>query len=371
MNSALEGRSVLVTGHTGFKGAWLTEWLVRLGCSVTGFALPPETSPSLFTLLGLAHRIRHVVGDVRSLDSLRECVDRAEPELIFHLAAQALVRPGYDDPVGTFGTNVMGTVNLLEAVRLRARPCGVVIVTSDKCYAPPAQRRVHEESDPLGGPDPYSASKACSEHVAESYRRSFFPVESIDEHRVAVASARAGNVIGGGDWATDRIVPDIARAVSSGRPILLRSPHAIRPWQHVLDACSGYLLLGSRLLTDPHPGVATSFNFGPTSEHTVDVRSLTDAFLRVWGAGHAVVEQGESTRRPEAPYLSLSPEKARRELGWESVLALEDAIRLTAEWYRMHYEDRNVGDRTREEIERYVSSASDAQLDWIQEISAR
>ena len=328
--TAFRGRRVLVTGDTGFKGAWLCTWLLELGAEVWGFALPPHTEPSLFAQAELARRLRHVEGDVRDLAALTGVLEASRAEVIFHLAAQALVRPSYASPRETFEVNVMGTVNVLEALRLSGRPCAVVAVTSDKAYEEHAGPAAYREDDPLGGSDPYSASKGAAEIAIASYRRSFF------RHGVALASVRAGNVLGGGDWAEDRIVPDIMRALLRGEPVRLRNPRAVRPWQHVLDALSGYLELGARLLRDGGEGLAEPWNFGPEPGTDLDVESLTERILHAWGGGaplpwHATGEEGGPR---EAGYLALSIDKAKMRLGWRPTWDVARAVDETVAWYR-------------------------------------
>jgi CDP-glucose 4,6-dehydratase len=323
----LRGRRVLVTGDTGFKGAWLCTWLLELGADVWGFALPPPSDPSLFAQAELGSRVRHVDGDVRDLPALTGALAAAQPDVLFHLAAQALVRPSYVSPRETFEVNVMGTVNVLEALRLSGRPCTVVAVTSDKAYEEHAGPAAYREEDPLGGSDPYSASKGAAEITIAAYRRSFF------RQGVALASVRAGNVIGGGDWAEDRIVPDIVRALLRGEPVRLRNPQAVRPWQHVLDALSGYLWLAARLLEEGPEGLAEPWNFGPEPGTDLDVESLTERILRAWGGGvwHATGDEGGPR---EAGHLALSIDKARTRLPWRPTWDVMRAVDETVAWYR-------------------------------------
>lgn len=323
--NAFAGKRVLVTGHTGFKGAWLTEWLLQLGADVTGYSLPSPTSPALFEQLGHAGRIRHVTGDIRDGAAWRAAVVSAAPDFVFHLAAQPLVRSSYADPVGTFDTNVLGTVQVLEGLRGLTQPCAVVCVTTDKCYENREWLYGYREEDPLGGYDPYSASKAAAEIVVAAYRRSFF-----NGHAVRVASARAGNVIGGGDWALDRIVPDSVRALAEGRAIPVRNRHATRPWQHVLEPLSGYLVLAARLAADSR--LATAFNFGPGHDANRTVGELVTEVLRHW--------PGEWTdhTQPDAPHeagrLQLSIDRANALLGWSPAWKFSEAIAATVRWYR-------------------------------------
>jgi CDP-glucose 4,6-dehydratase len=325
------GRHVLVTGHTGFKGAWLAEWLTTLGAEVTGYALDPPTEPSLFEALDLGQRLRHVVADVRDHDRLAAEVQAAQPSVIFHLAAQALVRRAYAEPRDTFETNVMGTVNVLEAARACPSVRAVVVVTSDKCYQNLETGRAFRETDAMGGRDPYSASKGCAELVTAAYRDSFFA------DGAAVASVRAGNVIGAGDWAADRIIPDCVRALTTGEPIVVRNPDAVRPWQHVLEPLSGYLWLAARMLRDPH-GYEGAWNFGP-SDMAGDkpVRWVVDHFLEEWGSGSWITPADGGHQPHEAHHLSLDSAKAREQLGWAPVWDARTAVRQTASWYREYY----------------------------------
>jgi CDP-glucose 4,6-dehydratase len=317
------GRRVLVTGHTGFKGSWLSAWLLDLGCEVHGIGLPPATKPSLFDLSRLGSRLGHNVGDIRLPDTADSIVRRTRPEIVFHLAAQSIVRRGLRQPAETFDTNVMGTVRLLEAVRREPAVRAVVVVTSDKCYEDAATGRAYRETDALGGRDPYSASKGCQEIVAHAYRWSYL--------RGRLATARAGNVIGGGDWAEDRVVPDAVRAIAAGQPLGLRNPRSVRPWQHVLDPLAGYLRLAEGLCAgEPVEG---AWNFGPADGGAVSVGELIERLHAVWGQGswRPVADREAGS---EATVLRLDASRARERLGWEPKIGLDDAIRLTVEWYR-------------------------------------
>lgn len=329
---AYRGRRVLVTGHDGFKGTWLSLWLERLGADVQGVSTGPPSAPSIAVLTGLSSTIPSARIDINHADALARAVAWVEPEIIFHLAAQPLVLPSYEDPRQTFATNVLGTVNLLEAVRSVRSVRAVVAVTSDKCYAPAAPGgRPLRETDPLGGDDPYSASKGAAEIVVHSYRHSFLAGAG-----VGVASVRAGNVIGGGDWAAHRLVPDIVAALADGRPVELRYPDAVRPWQHVLEPLSGYLTVGQRLL-DGCPDAATAWNFGPEGSMAVTVRELVEVLARAWDGSGAAADAaiGSTTaRRAETGVLRLDPQKARHRLGWTPLLSLAETAALTASWYR-------------------------------------
>lgn len=353
------GRRVLVTGHTGFKGSWLTAWLLTLGAEVTGYALDPPTDPSLFDELGLAARIRHVIGDVRDPAALASVFDAAQPEIVFHLAAQPLVRLSYEQPVETFGTNVMGTVHVLEA----ARGCGsvrvIVNVTSDKCYENRETGQAYREDDAMGGFDPYSSSKGCAELATAAYRRSFFGEGST----VRLASARAGNVVGGGDWARDRIVPDCIRALGAGRPIVVRNPDAVRPWQHVLEPLSGYLHLAARMWADGHD-FDEGWNFGPDAEGVVTVREVVEAVLAAWGSG-SWETPGSAAKQPhEAKLLSLDTSKARERLDWRPVWDVGHTLRATAAWYAARHDGADVAAITAADIKAYVSAATAAGAAW-------
>lgn len=326
------GKTVLVTGHTGFKGAWLSEWLLRLGASVVGFALPPDQSPSLYSLLGLSERMRSVLSDVRDLPALERVLAETRPEIVLHLAAQPLVRRSYREPVATFSTNVMGTAHLLEAARHTDSVRSIVIVTSDKCYENVGVPRGYRESDAMGGHDPYSASKGAAEIVTAAYRRSFFS----EPGRAGVASARAGNVIGGGDWSEDRLVPDLVRGIARGEPVVIRNPASIRPWQHVLEPLSGYLMLARALYEEPQR-FSDGFNFGP-AEAELPVGELARRFVATLGRGKlAPPPSGEQPH--EAALLLLDSTKAREVLGWAPRLDIDDTVALTADWYAEHQKD--------------------------------
>jgi len=337
------GKRVLVTGHTGFKGAWLSLWLHALGARVTGYALAPPTDPSLYDLCSIDKLVTSVIADIRDSASLARALQSAAPEIIIHMAAQPLVRESYKNPVETYAINVMGTVNLLDAVRACQGVKAVVNVTTDKCYENREWLRGYRENEPLGGYDPYSSSKACSEIVTAAYRTSFFNPEKFDCHGVALATARAGNVIGGGDWAVDRLVPDCVRALLKGEKINVRNPSAVRPWQHVLEPLSGYLLLAQRLV-EQGPRFASAWNFGPRDDDARPVQWLVDKLCTLWGDVPAfAVDQGKHPH--EAHYLKLDWTKARTELGWQPKWNLEQAIKKTVEWtkaFQGHKDVRSV-----------------------------
>ena len=338
------GRSVLVTGHTGFKGAWLALWLHELGARVTGYALTPETSPALFEAARVEELLaRHIVGDVRDRSAVATAVREAEPDIVLHLAARTIVREGYIRPAEHFSVNVDGTTAVLDAVRTLERPAAVVVVTSDKCYLNDEAGRPFTENDPLGGHDPYSASKAAQELVTQSYRLSFFdPAAQAAAGRpvVRVASGRAGNVIGGGDWTSDGLVADLARARARREVTVLRSPDAVRPWQHVLEPLSGYLTLAARL-ADPDGGtVGSAYNFGPDVRDDATVEQLVSRLLAAWGpspdGSAAAGWRSEPAAHPahEAEVLRLAIDRAQAELGWHPRWRLEETLQRTARWYR-------------------------------------
>ena len=363
LQDCYQGRRVFVTGHTGFKGSWLTQWLLGVGATVHGFALAPET-PSLFSQLGLVSRITHVIGDVRDTKALTRALHNAAPDFIFHLAAQPLVRLSYAQPVDTYATNVMGTVHLLEAVRLAGRSCTVVVVTTDKCYENSGREHAYAEDEPMGGHDPYSSSKGAVELVVSAYRRSFF---SGPDTPVRLASARAGNVIGGGDWALDRIVPDCIRSLQRDEAIAVRNPAATRPWQHVLEPLSGYLWLAARLAAAPAPRseLAAAFNFGPHPNATRPVVALVEEVLKHWPGRWA--DRSDARAVHEAALLNLSIEKAARVLGWMPVWDFATTIAHTVEWYRSVSADATASaELTRRQIAAYEDAARLLNLPWTQ-----
>ncbi len=337
--AAFAGRSVFVTGHTGFKGAWLSLWLSRLGARVTGYALAPSTEPSAFVAGGVRDVLAaHHEADIRDGERLAQAMRACAPDVVLHLAAQPLVRASYEQPRETFDVNVVGTASVLDAVRALGRPCAVVVVTSDKCYDNREHVFGYRETDALGGLDPYSASKGAAEIVVASYRQSFFPSERVRAHGVKLASVRAGNVIGGGDWAQDRIVADIARSLSSGRPVPVRNPLSLRPWQHVLEPLGGYLLLAARMQAAPDDARLTdAWNFGPSSVEVVTVGALADLFIAAWGSGNWQ-EVSLDGQPHEARLLRLSIDKAVTMLGWRPRWSVGEAVRRTALWYRGFYQ---------------------------------
>ena len=351
-----KGRRVLITGHTGFKGSWLTAWLLSLGAEVAGLALPPPSEPSNFAVLGLEKRIRHCVGDVRDLKIVAEAVEAFQPEIIFHLAAQALVRKSYDEPLDTFDTNIRGTMHVLEAARRTPSVKAVVCITSDKCYRNDEWVWGYRETDHLGGEDPYSASKACAEIVAHSYFKSFFA------DGPTAATVRAGNVIGGGDWAEDRIVPDCARAWAKGEAVTIRSPWATRPWQHVLEPLSGYLWLGARLFAGSAlPGLPLdkeAFNFGPAADVNNTVAEMVDALAGHWPDFKSAMDRSTAAGRKECTLLKLSCDKALAHLNWKATLTFPETIAYTAGWYKAYYGGKaDMFELTMGQIKDYAQSA--------------
>lgn len=339
--SGYSGRAVFVTGHTGFKGSWLTLWLNALGARVHGYSLPAPTQPSNFDVSRVREACAsHHEADIRDGVKLENALRSSNADFVFHLAAQPLVRDSYSTPADTFETNVMGTVRLLDAVRSIARPCTVVVITSDKCYQNVEQVWGYREIDPMGGDDPYSASKGATELVVSSYRKSFFAPGNLATHGIRLASARAGNVIGGGDWARDRIICDMVRAVSSGKTVTVRNPSAVRPWQHVLEPLSGYLLLAQRMACTENPSLSSGWNFGPLPGDARPVSELVDLFLQNWGEGRW---EHQPVERPlhEAGLLRLSVEKAIYELGWQPSWNVSEAVSRTAAWYRAFYQGAN------------------------------
>ena len=330
----LNGRRVLVTGHTGFKGSWLSLWLFRLGASVTGFSLDPPTSPSNFDVSNIEGILdKHIIGDIRNFELLRDTIHECQPDLIMHLAAQSVVKTGYEDPVGTYSTNVMGTVNVLESVRSLQKPCAVFCVTSDKCYENREQTWGYRECDALGESDPYGASKGAADIAIRSYRKSFFPVDKISSHGVRVGSGRAGNVVGGGDWTDHGLIADVVRAFDENKPVEIRNPNAQRPWQHVLQCLSGYLQVSSGLLKNESNHYCTAWNFGPSMGNELPVKSVVNYLKRHWpGATWKDVSSPQDVH--ESQILRLSTDKAIWELKWAPAWNVYQTLDRTAEWFK-------------------------------------
>jgi CDP-glucose 4,6-dehydratase len=354
-----QGRRVLITGHTGFKGSWLSLWLEQLGASVCGIALHPPTEPSMFKEAGVQQGMRSEIADIRDIERVKSILREHRPHVVFHLAAQPLVRKSYEDPVGTYSTNVLGTVNLLESVRGCNSVRAIVVITTDKCYENKEWVWPYRETDRLGGYDPYSNSKACTELVVSAYRNSFFPPEHYDRHGLAIASARAGNVIGGGDWAEDRLVPDIFRAFAGKEVLKIRNPNAVRPWQHVLEPLSGYLTLAQRL-SEAGVEFGEAWNFGPEYSDSKPVDWVVEELAADWGED--AHWQVDSQIHPhEAQVLKLDCSKALRALDWRPALSLKQSLRLTADWYRRWNAGENARDISNEQIEQYVQLSKDNQ----------
>jgi CDP-glucose 4,6-dehydratase len=345
-------RRVLVTGHTGFKGGWLSLWLQSLGAKVAGYALAPATDPNLFGLARVGEGMDSTLANVQDLAALTRHIERVQPEVVFHLAAQSVVRVSYDEPVETYATNVMGTVHLLEAVRASEAVRAVVVVTSDKCYENREWNWSYREIDPLGGHDPYSNSKGCAELVAAAYRASFFGATG--RGRASIASVRAGNVIGGGDWTKDRLIPDIMRAIAAGRPVAIRNPASIRPWQHVLEPLHGYLMVARRLYEEGS-AFAEAWNFGPREEDCRSVRWIVDRLAESWGEG-VRWEIDDRARPHEAAYLKLDSSKAVARLGWRPRWDLATALASIVRWHKAHHEGADMRRAVLAQIDEYCST---------------
>ena len=342
-----KGKKVLITGHTGFKGSWLTLWLKLLGAEVCGFALPPESSPNLFENLELEKQVTSIIGDVRRLDVFEKVLNDFKPEIIFHLAAQSLVRKSYREPVETYLTNVIGTVNVLDAVRRGDFVKSVVIITTDKVYENKEWHWAYRENERLGGFDPYSNSKACAELAVAAYRNSFFA-----ESETLIATARAGNVIGGGDWSEDRLLPDVFRSLIFGEKLEIRNPYSVRPWQHALEPLSGYMKLAEKLYNG-EKSFAESWNFGPAEEDSKPVGWILEEIKRIWNEP-VNWEIAEGIQPHEARLLKLDSAKAKNELGWSPKLSLDEAVSFTAEWYRAFKDKQDLIELTGKQIKFYL-----------------
>ena len=340
-----QGKKVLITGHTGFKGSWLSLWLQLLGAEILGYSLPAPTEPSLFELAMIGKGMTSVVGDVRDLDHLVRVVVDFQPEIVFHMAAQPLVRYSYENPVETYGVNIMGTVHLLEAVRRVDTVRSLVNITSDKCYENREWVWGYREQESMGGYDPYSSSKGCAELVTAAYRNSFFSADS----QTAIATARAGNVIGGGDWSSDRLIPDILRAINNKQTIIIRNPQAIRPWQHVLDPLAGYLLLAEKLYLGSGD-FRSGWNFGGSDQDTQPVEWIVATMLELWGDAGVSWECDSIPQPHEANYLKLDCSKAKAHLGWEPQLDLTTALAWVVEWTKAWAKGANMGEFTKQQI---------------------
>jgi CDP-glucose 4,6-dehydratase len=345
------GKHVLLTGHTGFKGGWLSLWLQQKGAELCGIALEPPTKVNLFQDAGVGREMRSVIGDIRDASLLRQTFAEHRPEIVLHLAAQPLVRTSYEDPIGTYSTNVMGTANVLEAARHTDSVRAIVVVTTDKCYENREWEWPYRETDRLGGYDPYSNSKACAELVVSAYRNSFFNPKNYASHGVAVASVRAGNVVGGGDWAEDRLVPDAIRAFMEARPVRIRNPRAIRPWQHVMEPLRGYLAVAESMC-DQGAASGDAWNFGPEQSDAQPVGWIVDELAKLWGNGAQWEKEG-AAQPHEAQTLKLDWSKAAARLGWRPLLTLRDALALTVIWYQKRLQDEDMYAFTRAQIEQY------------------
>ena len=387
-----KNKKVLITGHTGFKGSWLAIWLKELGAAVIGYSLEPPSEPNNFEATKLQDKITHIHGDIRDLDRMLESFKKYQPEFVFHLAAQPLVRLSYDEPKLTFDTNVGGTVNVFEAVRKTPSVKVLVNITSDKCYENKEWVWGYRENDPMGGFDPYSASKGCAELVFSAYLKSFFSQKNSGDmipnsspptphfSIIGAASARAGNVIGGGDWGADRLVPDCIRALSCGQKIGIRSPYAVRPWQHVLEPLGGYLQLGAALWQDPQK-YSGAWNFGPDDSSHLTVAAMADRLIKYWGSGTwedifnptnsmNSINTTNPTRAPhEAKLLKLNCDKAHAELNWHSILTIDECLQMTAEWYKIFYagsSHKSIYKFCTQQIAEYVERARKRNLIWTQ-----
>jgi CDP-glucose 4,6-dehydratase len=363
MNALLGGiyksRKVLITGHTGFKGSWLAFWLSLMGADICGYSLSPDAGPNHFSLLNL--NISSRTADIRAFHEVTECFESFQPEIVFHLAAQSLVRRSYKEPLYTLETNIIGTANIIEASRLTTSVRAVVIVTSDKCYQNNEWEWGYRESDSMGGHDPYSASKGCAELVTAAYRDSFFAKNRGSRNQPLIATVRAGNVIGGGDWAEDRLIPDIIRAVGQKEKVTIRNPHATRPWQHVLEPLSGYLMLAQRLF-EGERAFADAWNFGPSDDDTITVREVVERLKIQWAELDFILKPNEA-QPYEAGMLRLDSSRARQKLGWRSVWDCGQALEQTIKWYQAYYEQGLVS--TRSDLEAYLDAARARGLIWV------
>jgi CDP-glucose 4,6-dehydratase len=360
---SFSGKKILITGHTGFKGSWLAFWLHHLGAKVVGYALPPNTKPSNFDALGLGKLIVNEFGDVRDARKIFSVVKKHKPEFVLHLAAQPLVRYSYKNPHETYETNIMGLVNVFEAIRKVSSVKFVLNVTSDKCYENVERIWGYRENEPMGGYDPYSSSKGCAELITSAYRRSFFQNASSP---VLLASGRAGNVIGGGDWALDRIIPDSVRAIARGQVLEIRNPGAIRPWQHVLEPLSGYLNTVSKMMSDG-AAFAEGWNFGPKANEILTVEEIVKCFIANWKGNYKVTKSSQTQH--EAHFLQLDCSKAFAQLGWQAALHVTEAVEMTVAWYKAYYsaKSKNMQEFTLSQIRSYTEKANSQNISWASE----
>ncbi|WP_343710970.1 CDP-glucose 4,6-dehydratase [Kosakonia radicincitans] len=350
-----KGKRVFITGHTGFKGSWLTLWLQSMGAVLKGYSLNPPTEPSLYESAAVDDLIDSTIGDIRNFDQLHAAISAFRPEIVFHMAAQPLVRLSYDEPIETYSTNVMGTVHLLEAVKRVGGVKAIVNITSDKCYENREWVWGYREHEAMGGYDPYSNSKGCAELVASAYRNSFFNEKDYAKHGVALASVRAGNVIGGGDWAKDRLIPDILRSFENNQTVIIRNPHAIRPWQHVLEPLSGYIAIAQRLYEEG-PAFAEGWNFGPHEDDAMPVQFIVETMVKIWGDDAAWLLDGNEHPH-EAHYLKLDCSKARMRLGWQPRWNLVETLERIVKWHKAWIAGEDMLARSRNEISEYMNTS--------------
>jgi len=362
-----KGKTVLVTGHTGFKGSWLTIWLSQLGANVIGYSLEPPSSPSNFEACNLKERFESIIGDVRDQEKLREVFNKFNPDIVFHLAAQAIVRHSFNDPIDTFSVNVMGTINILEVSRLTKSVKAVISITSDKCYLNKGWEWGYRESDELGGYDPYSSSKACAELAIACYSDNRFQNAAVNPRTLHIASVRAGNVIGGGDWAVNRIIPDIVGSIVSKQDIVIRSPNATRPWQHVMEPLSGYLWLGINIFEEPEK-YASAWNFGPHETEIKKVKNIVDNILNLWDPKYTKLIIDEDCSGAESKLLSLDCAKARHKLNWRATWSIDETLDAIVSWYKNYYSSTGVDsyEMVQMQISQYSESARLRGLPWAQ-----
>lgn len=351
-----KGKKVLVTGHTGFKGSWLCLWLLELGAEVIGYSLDPNNEKDNFVLAKLHSKLIDIRGDVRDYNHLEAVFSKHKPNVVFHLAAQPLVRASYEQPIETYETNVLGTINVLECIRKTTKPTIGVMITTDKCYENKEQLDGYKETDPMGGYDPYSSSKGCAELAISSWIRSYFHPKKYHLHKKSIASVRAGNVIGGGDWSVDRIIPDCVRAIENNRPIFIRNPSAIRPWQHVLEPLSGYLLLAQKMAKEP-TRYCEGWNFGPNEDAVVSVRNVAEKVVSKFGKG-SVIERSSAENPHEATLLMLNIDKAKKMLNWYPRLTIDQTLDFTTEWYK-NYRKQDVYKLCVDQIQQYMNVNKD------------
>ncbi len=364
-NGIFKNKTVFVTGHTGFIGSWLVLWLQSLGAKVIGYSLEPPTKPSLFETLSLENEITHIIGDIQDKQNLSDNIEKHKPEIVIHLAAQSLVRASYEDPSETFQTNILGAVNILDSIRKLDYVKACVIMTSDKCYQNLNSNHFHKETDPLGGNDPYSASKGAAEIITNSFRNSFFNLEKNHDKNTGIATVRAGNVIGGGDWARDRVIPDCVRALTTDKKIRVRNPSSIRPWQFVLEPISGILWLGSKLYAKPKK-YSEAWNLGPNQTSNTTVEKVVQNVIRIWNKGDWIDVSKESRDQPiELISLLLDSTKALNLLEWKTVYSFENAINETVSWYKSYYNnDTPMRELSVNQIEQYSKTANQMDITW-------